>query len=187
MTQPQGFIDPQHPDYVCKLHKLIYGLRQAPRAWYTDLRQFLVSCGFKRAYSDNSVFIYNSLTVFLYVLIYVDDTIVTGSSCSHITFVINHLVQRFSIKDLGSLHFFLNIEGIPFDQGLLLTQSKFAADLLSRFNMLNAKGVSTPMSSSESLLQNDGFPSANATEYRQVVGALQYLTTTQPDISFVVN
>nr|XP_016490893.1 PREDICTED: uncharacterized mitochondrial protein AtMg00810-like [Nicotiana tabacum] len=118
-----------------------------------------------------------SSTILIFVLIYVDDIIVTGSSKDHIRSVVNSLGSRFSLKDLGHLHFFLNIEVISFNDGLLLTQSKLIVDVLSRFNMLEAKGVATPMSTTEPLTLNDGSPTANAKEYCQVVGALQYITT----------
>ncbi|XP_019261076.1 PREDICTED: uncharacterized protein LOC109239027 [Nicotiana attenuata] len=140
-----------------------------------------------QAYSNTSLFIYNSSTALIYVLIYVDDIIITGPSTSQILDVISKLGSRFSLKDLGPLHFFLNIEVVPLDNGLLLTQSKFIAELLSRFNMLDTKGVSTPMSSTEPLLLNDGSPPTNSKEYRQVIGALQYLKNPRPDISFAVN
>ncbi|XP_070003318.1 uncharacterized mitochondrial protein AtMg00810-like [Nicotiana sylvestris] len=108
-----------------------------------------------------------SSTILIFVLIYVDDIIVTGSSKDHIRSVVNSLGSRFSLKDLGHLHFFLNIEVISFNDGLLLTQSKLIVDVLSRFNMLEAKGVATPMSTTEPLTLNDGSPTANAKEYCQ--------------------
>ena len=97
--------------------------------------------------------------------------------------------MEFPVKDLGSLNFFLGIEVKPTHDGIVLAQEKYISDLLTRTNMLQAKGVSTPMASIDKLYPLDGttLSPANATKYRSVVGALQYLTLTRPDISFSVN
>ncbi|PKA62506.1 Retrovirus-related Pol polyprotein from transposon TNT 1-94 [Apostasia shenzhenica] len=79
MQQPQGFIDTDHPKHVCKLRKAIYGLKQAPCAWYNELRQFLLHSGFINSTADTSLFIFNQNEVTLYLLVYVDDIIITGS------------------------------------------------------------------------------------------------------------
>ncbi|KAI5334718.1 hypothetical protein L3X38_024851 [Prunus dulcis] len=79
MTQPPGFIDHSQPSHVCRLHKAIYSLKQAPRAWYTELKQFLISFGFHNSKSDSSLFIYNTTDVTIYFLVYVEDLLVTGN------------------------------------------------------------------------------------------------------------
>ncbi|KAH0731805.1 hypothetical protein KY289_002993 [Solanum tuberosum] len=148
---------------------------------------FLLSCGFAHSKSDDSLFIKwfpNSLII---VMINVDDIVVTGSNNSQVYATIKLLGDRFSIKDLSPLHFFLGVEVIQHDHGLTLTQSSFIADILSKFKILDANSVSTPLSTSEILSLDDGSPSADATLYRQVIGSLQYLTFTRPDICFAVN
>jgi len=96
MEQPPGFEDFFTPDYVCKLHKPIYGLRQAPRAWYNELRTFLVSEGF--SISHSSLFILHSPSSVIYILVYVDDIIITGSAAAEVNAFISTLAKRFSIK-----------------------------------------------------------------------------------------
>jgi hypothetical protein len=96
MEQPPGFEDFLTPDYVCKLHKPIYGLRQAPRAWYNELRTFLVSEGF--SISHSSLFILNSPFSVIYILVYVDDIIITGSAAAEVNAFISTLAKQFSIK-----------------------------------------------------------------------------------------
>lgn len=108
------------------------------RAWYTELKQFLQSCGFQKAHSDNSLFILSEGSLLLVVMVYVDDIVVTGSSPSRIQQIITMLGDHVSIKDLVPLHFFLGIEAIPSGDRLLLSQSSFIAELLDRVNMLNA-------------------------------------------------
>lgn len=96
MEQPPGFEDFFTPDSVCKLHKPIYGLRQAPRAWYNELRTFLVSEGF--SISHSSLFILHSPSSVIYILVYVDDIIITGSAAAEVNAFISTLAKRFSIK-----------------------------------------------------------------------------------------
>ena len=107
MAQPPGFIDANKPTHVCKLHKAIYGLKQASRAWYHELRQFLVDFGFKNSHSDTSLFILHAGTNLLYLLVYIDDIIITGNSNNLISQVVECLAQLFSLKDLGPLSYFL--------------------------------------------------------------------------------
>ncbi|OIT34060.1 putative mitochondrial protein [Nicotiana attenuata] len=117
----------------------------------------------------------------------VDDIIVTGSSIKHTDHTIKLLGNKFSIKDLGSLHFFLGVKVIPYSDGLLLAQSNYIAELLDKYHMLEANGVATPMSTSEHLSINDGTGSTAMKLYRQVIGSLQYLSFTRPDICFTIN
>ncbi|KAI9176297.1 hypothetical protein LWI28_000926 [Acer negundo] len=79
VAQPLGFVDPAFPSHVCRLQRAIYGLKQAPRAWYNKLRQFLVHNGFVNSGSDTSLFIFNANGCVMFLLVYVDDIIVTGS------------------------------------------------------------------------------------------------------------
>ncbi|XP_020084893.1 uncharacterized protein LOC109707771 [Ananas comosus] len=110
-----------------------------------------------------------------------------GNDKSFLHRFVQALSGRFSLKDLGDLHYFLGVEVIPTTQGLFLTQHKYIRDILDRTKMLGAKDVATPLSTCSSLSRHDGFPPTNATEYQKVVGALQYLSITRPDIAFTVN
>ncbi|KAJ1704596.1 hypothetical protein LUZ63_004375 [Rhynchospora breviuscula] len=187
MAQPQGFVDQSHPDYVCLLHKSLYGLKQAPRAWFHKLSTSLTAFGFKPSVYDPSLFILHHNGQCVYVLIYVDDILITGSDNSLVATCVHQLQSNFAIKDLGSLHYFLGIEAQYSDKGYFLTQTKYILDLLSRVNMVNAKPCLTPMATGTSLFAHDGPPLDDAHMYRSVVGALQYATLTRPEISFAVN
>ena len=132
MTQPPGFIDKDRPNYVCRLNKAIYGLKQSPRAWYKELKKYLLSLGFRNSMADTSLFVLRLQNHIVYLLVYVDDIIVTGSSDIMINNIINSLGQRFSIKDLGKLHYFLGIEVPRTQQGLHLMQRKYTVDLLTK-------------------------------------------------------
>jgi hypothetical protein len=103
--------------------------------------------------------------------------------------LLQDLQKEFAPKDLGELHYFLGIEVTKLKDSLLLTQEKYASDLLKRVGMSNCKLVATPLSTSEKLSLHEGTPLGDndAINYRSVVGALQYLTLTRPDIAFPVN
>jgi histone deacetylase 1/2 len=125
----------------------------------------------------------------MFVLVYVDDIIVASSSSQATEALLQDLKRDFALKDLGNLHYFLGIEVKHVPDGLVLSQERYAADVLSRSGMDKAKAVDTPLSSTEklSLTAGDSLSSADSTRYRSVVGALQYLTLTRPGISFAVN
>ena len=123
----------------------------------------------------------------MYVLIYVDDIIITCSKTSAIDALLHSLTADFAVKDLGNLNFFLGVEVIPNSYGALLSQQRYILDLLTRTKMVNAKPVTTPMASSTSLSAFDGEPFPDHTLFRSTVGALQYLSLTRPDIAFCVN
>ncbi|KAF5446008.1 hypothetical protein F2P56_031673, partial [Juglans regia] len=187
MQQPTGFVHSDFPTYVCKLKKSIYGLKQAPRAWFAKLSSKLISLGFHASISDSSLFIFTSATASVYVLIYVDDIVVTASDSSIITDFISSLSATFPVKDLGSLHFFLGIHVCRTAKGLFLSQSRYISDLLQKTNMHESKTVSTSMSTSAKISALDGSSFEDPQLYRSVVGSLQYLSFTRPDISFAVN
>ena len=125
----------------------------------------------------------------MFLLVYVDDIIVASSSSKATAALLKDLNAKFALKDLGDLHYFLGIEVHKIREGVLLTQEKYTLDLLKRVGMENCKPTNTSMSSSEKLSAFDGDPlgASDATNYRSIVGALQYLTLTRPDISFAVN
>lgn len=175
MVQPPGFIDGDHPDYVCHLKKALYGLKQAPRAWYLELRNFLLSVGFQNSVVDTSLFISKKGKSFIYMLIYVDDILVTGNDNVLIKETLDTLASRFSVKEHEELSYFLGIEAKRTPSGLHLTQRRYILDLLERTNMLSAKPVASPMASSPKLTLFTGTPLTDATQYRCVVGSLQYL------------
>jgi histone deacetylase 1/2 len=166
----------------------LYGLKQAPRAWYDRLTQALILFGFQPSKCDPSLFVYNHKGVTLYVLVYVDDILLTGSSSSLLHSLISKLNSQFALKQMGKPDYFLGIEVQHLSNGnMLLTQSKYIRDLLHRANMAEAKGINTPMVSSLKLSKfgTDSLPDPH--EYRSIVGALQYVTLTRPEIAFCVN
>jgi hypothetical protein len=112
MAQAPGFLHPQYPTHVCKLHKVLYGLKQAPRAWFSGLSDRFLELGFVKSHSDSSLFICRTPQHTTYILIYVDDILITSSTPHGTTSLLQLLKVDFAIKDLSPLHFFLGIEAI---------------------------------------------------------------------------
>jgi histone deacetylase 1/2 len=190
MHQPPGYIDPNKPNHVCKLDKALYGLKQAPRAWYARLCGKLQHLGFRPSKADTSLFYYHKRGHSLLVLVYVDDIIISSSLAAATDALLADLQKDFALKDLGDLHYFLGIEVRRGSSGdLTLTQERYANDILKRSGMFKSKPIDTPLSASEKLSIQDGdrLGPDDSTKYRSMVGALQYLTLTHPDIAFAVN
>jgi hypothetical protein len=170
-----------------QIFPITFRLKQTPRAWFSWLSSCLLALGFHSPKSDTSLFICRTPHFTIYVLIYVDDIIITSSSDKAIDTLLSNLKSDFAVKQLDPLKIFLGIEVIPTTSGVLLSQQRYITDILSRTKMLEAKPVSTPMTSSTNLSTYEGEPFFDQTLFRSTVGALQYLSITYPDIAFAVN
>jgi hypothetical protein len=184
-VQPSGFADSSRPDLVCRLNKSLYGLKQAPRVWHHRFASYLSSIGFVETKSDSSLFIYCRGSDTAYLLLYVDDIVLTASSAGFLRTVIGALQREFAMTDLGQLHHFLGISVTRSADGLFLSQRQYTQDILERAGMSACKPCSTPVDL-HSKLSAEGPPVGDATQYRSLAGALQYLTFTRPDIAFAV-
>ncbi|KAH9718111.1 retrovirus-related pol polyprotein from transposon RE1 [Citrus sinensis] len=187
MPQSEGFEDKNRPSYICKLEKALYGLRQAPRAWFDKLKGALSCWGFKNSKSDTSLFFRRIESKIVIMLIYVDDIIITGSDSQGIEEVIKDLNTSFALKDLENLNFFLGIQVQRSQNSLLLSQVKYIQDLLTKTEMTNCKGIETPFSTSEKLKKGVGNRFHDTTLYRSIIGSLQYAVLTRPELAFSVN
>jgi hypothetical protein len=189
MKKPPSFVDPAKPDYHCKLDKALYGLKEAPRSWYSRLSHKLQGLGFTLSKSDISLFIYKQESVTIFLLVYVGDIIVTSSSPAAIDALPADLKTDFALKDLGDLHYFLGIEVKHLSDGILLSEKKYAADILQHVGMSACKPVPMPLSTSEKLLAHSGdqLGPNDITQYRSVVGALQYMSLVIRDLAFAIN
>ena len=186
MHQPLGFRDPTRPDHVCLLRKSLYGLKQAPRAWYHRFATFATTIGFSNSISDNSLFVYCHGSDIAYLLLYVDDIILTASSDSLRESIMSKLSSEFSMKDLGPLNNFFGIAVNRTSTGLFLSQQRYASEILEKAGMSQCNPVATPVATSGKLCANAGSSCEDPTLYRSLAGALQYLTFTCPDISYAV-
>lgn len=134
------------PNHVRKQNKALYDLKQAPRAWYNELRQYLLTFGFTNIVSDSSLFTLHKNNNLIYLLVYVDDIIVTSNLSSFLETIVTNLANRFSLKDLGDLSYFLGVEVMHHPKGLFLSQKKYIHDILYKANMEDANSSPTLLS-----------------------------------------
>ena len=124
MAQPEGYVDASKPNHVCKLNRALYGLKQAPRAWFDKLRATLIQWGFENSKSDTSLLIFNSIGKTIYLLVYVDDILLTGNDELLLNKLTSDLNKDFALKNLGQIHYFMGIDAYGNVKGLYLTQSR---------------------------------------------------------------
>jgi len=186
MHQLPSFRNSQHPDHVCFLKKSLYGLKQVPRAWYQRFADYVATIGFSHRISDHSLFIYHHGNDTTYIFLYVDDIIFTASSDALCNSIMSKLSVEFSMKDLGSLSYFLGISVTKHTGGLFLSQKKYAEEIVERVGMSSCKSSPTPVDTKTKLSASSWNPYHGPTEYRSLTDTLQYLTFTRPDITYVV-
>nr|GEU47063.1 Gag-Pol polyprotein [Tanacetum cinerariifolium] len=181
MNQPDGFVDPYHPDKVYHLKKALYGLKQASRAWYDELSNFLVSKGFSKGSIDLTLFITKHKGDILLVQIYVVD-IIFGSTNPKLSKQFEKLMlSKFEMSMMRELKFFLGIQIHQSPRGIFVNQAKYAQEILIKHGMTLCDSVGTPMATKHLDADLSGTP-VDQTKYRSMVRALMYLTASRPDI-----
>ncbi|GKF87544.1 putative ribonuclease H-like domain-containing protein [Tanacetum coccineum] len=131
--QPTGFVDPAHPNKVYKVIKALYGLLQAPRAWYETLSSFLIENGFRRSTIDKTLFIKKSKSDIMLVQVYVDDIIFGSTMQSMCTEFEDCMHKRFQVSSMGEVTFFLGLQVKQQPGGIFISQDKYVADILKKF------------------------------------------------------
>ncbi|GJR98632.1 putative ribonuclease H-like domain-containing protein [Tanacetum coccineum] len=186
VTQPPGFKDPDHPDKVYKVVKALYGLHQAPRAWYETLANYLLSNGFKRGKIDQTLFIKKQKGDILLVQVYVDD-IIFGSTNKELCTGFEKLMKdKFQMSSMGELTFFLGLQVQQKEDGIFISQDKYVAEILKKFNYSDVKSASTPVDLEKPLVKDGDADDVDVHLYRSMIGSLMYLTASRPDIMFAV-
>jgi hypothetical protein len=181
-----GFIDPSAPDSVCLLWKSLYGLKQAPHAWYQWFASYLTTLGFTSLASDVSLFVYKNDSPLAYLLLYVDDIIHTTSSFELLHSITSRLSSKFAMTDLSNLSYFLGILITQSTNALHLSQWQYALDLLKHACMAECHATTTPVDTRAKLSASDGPSISDPSDYQSILSALQYLTLTWSDISYIV-
>ncbi|GJU62585.1 putative ribonuclease H-like domain-containing protein [Tanacetum coccineum] len=186
VCQPPGFEDPDHPDKVYKVVKALYGLHQAPRAWYDTLATYLLSNGFQRGQIDQTLFIKRHKGHILLVQIYVDD-IIFGSTKKELCDEFEKLMKdKFQMSSMGELTFFLGLQVQQKKNGIFISQDKYVHEILRKFNYSDVKSASTPTDLEKPLVQDGDAADVDEHLYRSMIGSLMYLTASRPDIMFAV-
>ncbi|GJS07952.1 putative ribonuclease H-like domain-containing protein [Tanacetum coccineum] len=146
--QPPGFVDPAHPNKVYKVIKALYGLHQAPRAWYETLSSFLMENGFRREFEE----------------------------CMH---------KRFQMSSMGELTFFLGLQVKQQPDGIFISQDKYVADILKKFDFLSIRTATTPIESNKPLVKDEDGVDVDVHVYNSMISSLMYLTASRPDIMYL--
>ncbi|GJX96803.1 putative ribonuclease H-like domain-containing protein [Tanacetum coccineum] len=183
---PPGFEDPAHPNKVYRVVKALYGLHQAPRAWYERLSTFLLKHGYRRGAIDKTLFIKKDRRDIMLVQVYVDD-IIFGSTKSSMVKDFEDLMQKeFKMSSMGELTFFLGLQVKQTTAGIFLSQDKYVKDILNKFDFRTIKPASTPIEAHKSLGKDEEGEDVDVHLYRSMIGCLMYLTASRPDIMFAV-
>jgi hypothetical protein len=185
MTMPPGFAV-NGESKVCKLTKSLYGLKQASRNWFSKFSTALVDLGFIQSKADYSLFTRVKGDSYIALLIYVDDVAITSNDAKAVSEFVIQLNDRFKLKDLGPLKYFLGLEIARSTEGISVCQRKYALEVLEDSGLLASKPVSFPMEQNLKLSKDDGDLLTDSTAYRRLVGRLLYLTITRPDLAYSV-
>ncbi|GJS83024.1 putative ribonuclease H-like domain-containing protein [Tanacetum coccineum] len=186
VCQPPGFEDPHFPNKVYKVEKALYGLHQAPRAWYETLSTYLIKNRFKRGTIDKTLFIKKDKGDNLLVQVYVDD-IIFGSTKKSLYDQFEGLMhKRFQMSSMGQLTFFLGLQVQQKEDGIFISQDKYVAKILKKFDFATVKTASTPIETNKALVKDEEAKAVDVHLYRSMIGSLMYLTTSRPDIMFAV-
>ncbi|GJY75451.1 putative ribonuclease H-like domain-containing protein [Tanacetum coccineum] len=187
VCQPPGFEDPDFPDRVYKVEKALYGLHQAPRAWYETLSTYLLDNGFQRGKIDKTLFIKRHKGDILLVQVYVDD-IIFGLTKKELCNAFEKLMhEKFQMSSMGELTFFLGLQVQQKKDGIFISQDKYVVEILKKFGFIEVKTASTPMETQKPLLKDKDGEEVDVHIYRSMIGSLMYITSSRPDIMFAKN
>lgn len=186
VSQPQGFIVKGQENKVYRLKKALYGLRQAPRAWNVKLNHILRGLKFLRCSKEPSLYRKEVSNELLVVVVYVDDLLVTGSSLKLIESFKQEMAAKFEMSDLGLLTYYLGIEVLQGEDGIILKQDRYARRILEETGMATCNPTHIPMEMNSKFSKAPDERSVDEKEYRRSIGCLRYLLHTRPDLSFSV-
>ncbi|GJZ83855.1 uncharacterized mitochondrial protein-like protein [Tanacetum coccineum] len=176
----------EFPDKVYKVEKALYGLHQAPRAWYETLSTYLLENRFRRGTIDKTLFIKKDKGDILLVQVYVDD-IIFGSTKKSLCVEFEQMMhKRFQMSSMGELTFFLGLQVKQKDDGIFIGQDKYVTDILKKFDFITIKTASTPIETNKALLKDEEAKDVDVHLYRSMIRSLMYLTSSRPDIMFVI-
>jgi hypothetical protein len=189
VEQPPGYKE-GGPSTACRLNRALYGLKQAPRAWHKTLKEELETFGFEASEADPGLFVSKRKYGNVYILTYVDDILIAGSSMLEVNEVKTSISKVFDVHDLGEAKCFLNmtIERDRVDRTIKLGQARMATELVAKYGLKDGKPRSLPLDPSLHLHQDEGQPlDKSTTGYMHLVGSLLYLSVcTRPDIAQAV-
>ncbi|GJW17184.1 ribonuclease H-like domain-containing protein [Tanacetum coccineum] len=183
--QPPGFEDPDFPYRVYKVEKALYGLHQAPRAWYETLSTYLLENGFQRGQIDKTLFIKKNQGDILLVQVYVDDIIFGSTKKKLCTEFEKMMHKKFQMSSMGELTLFLGLQVKQTEDGIFISQDKYVIEILKKFGFSDVKTASTPMETHKPLFKDIDGEDVDEHMYRSMIGSLMYLNSSRPDIIYL--
>ncbi|GJU04844.1 retrovirus-related pol polyprotein from transposon TNT 1-94 [Tanacetum coccineum] len=186
VSQPEGFVDPDHPTHVYRLKKALYGLKQALRAWYDTLSKFLLDNKFSKGAVDSALFTRKTGKHILLVQIYIYDIIFTSTDPKACDTFSNEMSSKFQMSMMGQMSFFLGLQVSQSPEGIFINQSKYALENLKKFGMDLCDPVDTLMVDRLKLDEDPLRIPVDQTLFRSMVSSLMYLTASRPDLVFTV-
>lgn len=188
VDQPCGYVQKGNEHKVYKLKKVLYGLKQAPRAWYSRIEAYFLKEGFEKCDYEHTLFVKTEKEGKVFIVsLYVDDLIFTGNDELMFPKFKSSMKRGFDMTDLGKMRYFLGLEVLQRSDGIFLCQKRYALEMLQRFGLDRSNSVHNPIVPGVKLTKNESGVKVDKTYYRQIVGSLMYLTSTRPDMMFVVN
>ncbi|GJU78491.1 retrovirus-related pol polyprotein from transposon TNT 1-94 [Tanacetum coccineum] len=184
VAQPDGFVDPAHPEKVYRLRKALYGLKQAPRAWYDELLNFLMSkgLGFTKDTIDPTLFTIRYGEDILLVQIYVDDIIFRSTNPKYYKRFGKLMLSRFEMSLMREMEFFLGLQIYQSPRGIFINQDKYALEILKKHGIEKCDSIGTPMATKPKLDADLSGKLVDQTDYHSKIRLLVYLTSSRSDI-----
>nr|GEW41231.1 retrovirus-related Pol polyprotein from transposon TNT 1-94 [Tanacetum cinerariifolium] len=186
VSQPDGFVDLDNPNHVYKLKKALYGLNQAPRAWYDMLSSFLISQDFSKGSVDPTLFIRRNGNDLLLVKLYVDDIIFAASTSELCDLFAKIMCSKFKMSMMGKISFFLGLQISQSPRDIFINQLKYALESLKKYGFESCDLVDTPMVKKSKLDEDKEGKVVDPSHYRDMIGILLYLTASRPDLQFAI-
>nr|GFC62012.1 hypothetical protein [Tanacetum cinerariifolium] len=173
-----------YPNKVYKVVKALYGLHEAPRAWYETLANYVLENGFQRGKIDQTLFIKKKKGDILLVQVYIDD-IIFGSTNKDLCKAFEKLMKdKFQVSSMGELTFFLGLQVKQKQDGIFISRDTYVARILRKFGLTDGKSTSIPIDTEKPLLKDPDGEDVDVHTYRSMIGSLKYLTSLRPDIMF---
>ncbi|GJS82230.1 retrovirus-related pol polyprotein from transposon TNT 1-94 [Tanacetum coccineum] len=184
VAQPDGFVDPDHPEKVYRLRKALYRIALAlcSRAWYDELSNFLMFKGFTKGTIDPTLFTTRYGEDILLVQIYVDDIIFGSTNPKYSKKFEKLMHSRFEMSLMGEIKFFLGLQIHQSPRGIFINQAKYALEILKKHGMDKCDSIVTPMATKPKLNADLSGKLVDQTDYRSKIESLMYLTSSRPDI-----
>ncbi|CAM8889509.1 unnamed protein product [Rhodiola kirilowii] len=166
VAQPKGFEDPHHLAFVYHLKKALYGLKQAPRACYERLTVFLIDHGYVRGGVDKTLFVKDTRSDFIIAQIYVDDFVFGSNTQKLVDQFVEQMQKEFKMSMVGEMNYFLGLQVTQKEDGIFISQSKYAKNLIKKFDLEKASHKRTPDATHIKITKDEAGTKVDQTLYK---------------------